>query len=154
MRYTIVLLALVAVVAPAKPSGIGLGIIVGEPTGLSAKAWLTDNTAVDAGAAWSAWGYGYQSLHLHADFLLHSFNVIPIDPGDLPIYYGVGGRIRLAGRDENQDMRIGVRVPVGISYLFDSFPLDLFLEVAPVLDLVPSTRLGWNSGAGIRYYFQ
>jgi len=51
-------------------------------------------------------------------------------------------------------MRVGVRVPVGISYLFDSVPVDLFLEVAPVVDLVPSTGLGWNSGIGIRYYFQ
>ncbi|MBN2464123.1 hypothetical protein JXD38_00665, partial [candidate division WOR-3 bacterium] len=94
------------------------------------------------------------AVHVHADFLFHSFDVLPIDPGDLPIYVGVGGRIKLAGDGEDQDMRIGVRVPAGISYIFDSFPVDLFLEVAPVVDLVPSTRLGWNFGAGIRYYFQ
>jgi hypothetical protein len=153
MRYIVVLLAFVTAVAAASPSGIGLGIIIGEPTGLSAKAWLSDNTAVDAGAAWSVWS-GYQSLHVHADFLLHSFNLLEIEPGDLPLYYGAGGRIRLAGHDENQHMRIGVRVPVGISYLFDSIPVDLFLEVVPVVDLVPSTHLDWNSGFGIRYYFQ
>jgi len=153
MRYILTLAALVTGVAVARPSGIGLGVVIGEPTGISAKAWLSDNTAVDAGTAWSVSG-GYQALHVHADFLLHSFNVLPVDVGELPIYYGVGGRIKLAGEVEDQDLRIGVRVPVGISYIFDSFPADLFLEVAPVVDLVPSTRLGWNSGAGIRYYFQ
>ena len=95
MRFIVVLFALVAAVAAARPSGIGLGVIIGEPTGLSAKAWLSDNTAADAGAAWSVWG-GYQALHIHADFLLHSFNVFPVDPGELPLYYGVGGRIKLA----------------------------------------------------------
>jgi hypothetical protein len=153
MKKHVVLLVLVIVAAMGEPSGLGLGIIVGEPTGLSAKAWLSGNTAVDAAAAWSVLG-NYQSIHVHADFLVHSFGLFDLSPGDLPLYYGVGGRVRLAGQEENQKMKIGVRVPVGVSYLFESVPIDLFLELVPLLDLVPSTAFGWNSGVGIRYYFQ
>ena len=31
--------------------GFGIGLIVGEPTGLSAKKWLSDTTAIDAAVA-------------------------------------------------------------------------------------------------------
>ena len=31
--------------------GFGIGLIVGEPTGLSAKKWLSDATAIDAAVA-------------------------------------------------------------------------------------------------------
>jgi len=151
-RYVVLLALLTAAVVAAEPSGLGLGIIVGEPTGLSVKAWLSGNTAVDAAAAWSVVGH-YQAVHVHADFLLHNFELLEVTSGDLPLYYGVGGRIKLAGHEEDQDLRIGVRVPVGISYLFKDYPIDLFLEVVPLLDIIPSTILGWNSGIGIRYYF-
>ncbi len=154
MKKQVVLLALVAAAAVAEPSGFGLGIIIGEPTGLSAKAWLSGNTAVDAAAAWSVWGGDHQAVHVHADFLVHSFELLNVDPGDLPLYYGVGGRIKLAGHENDQEMRIGVRVPLGISYLFDSAPVDIFFEIVPLLDIVPSTTFGWNAGIGARYYFR
>jgi len=32
-------------------SGVGLGVIVGEPTGISAKVWISNNSAFDAGVA-------------------------------------------------------------------------------------------------------
>ena len=32
----------------AQDSGLGLGILVGDPTGLSAKLWLGDSSAIDA----------------------------------------------------------------------------------------------------------
>jgi hypothetical protein len=152
MKKHVALLVLAMALGTAEPSGLGLGIVVGEPTGLSAKAWLSDNSAVDAAAAWSVGGR-YQAVHVHADFLHHNFGLFEVAPGDLPLYYGIGGRIKLAGHEKNQEMRLGVRVPVGISYLFDSSRFDLFLEVVPLLDLVPSTRFGWNSGVGFRYYF-
>ena len=35
----------------AQDKGTGLGIIVGEPTGFSAKHWLTNTTAIDGAIA-------------------------------------------------------------------------------------------------------
>ena len=51
------------------------------------------------------------------------------------------------------DIRIGIRVPVGILYLFESVPIDLFLEIVPIFDLYPATEFTANAGLGIRYYF-
>ena len=129
----------------SQDSGFGLGVIVGEPTGLSAKMWTSERTAIDAGLAWSFIGAGY--LHLHADVLAHSF-ALDVDRGQLPLYIGLGGKILMANNPE-----VGVRVPLGIAYLFDAAPLDIFLEIVPVLDLIPATIFNLQGGAGIRFYF-
>ncbi|MFO7675199.1 MAG: hypothetical protein R6X12_02610 [bacterium] len=150
-----VLLALVVAVAGAlaQGSGTGLGVIVGEPTGVSAKFWLGGNMAFDAAAAWSV--YRYTALHIHADVLYHNFDLLKVSPGALPAYVGVGGRVKLAGRVEDEkDVRIGVRVPFGLEYLFEPVPVGLFLEVAPILDLVPGTGFGINGALGARWYFR
>jgi hypothetical protein len=56
------------------------------------------------------------------------------------------------GRNEN-DAMFGIRVPVGITYLFDDYPLDLFFELVPVLDLSPDVDLDINAALGLRFYF-
>ncbi|MFQ5608329.1 MAG: hypothetical protein ACE5GA_10310 [Candidatus Zixiibacteriota bacterium] len=83
------------------------------------------------------------------DYLVHDFKSLSVKRGSLPLYYGIGGRIRF----EN-DTRIGVRAPVGVAYLFANSPLDLFAEIAPVLDLAPSTVIKFNAAIGIRYFFK
>jgi hypothetical protein len=132
----------------AAREGFGLGIIVGEPTGVCGKLWLSPSTAMDGAAAWSIADEG--ALHLHADFLVHRFDLLHIERGQLPFYYGVGGRIKF----QEGDTRLGVRVPVGLAYLFESTPIDLFLEIVPLLDLAPETDFTLNGSIGVRYFFR
>jgi hypothetical protein len=124
----------------------GLGIIVGEPTGVSAKFWVTDRTAIDAAAAWSF--SDEAALHLHADYLLHNFDLINVEQGRLPIHFGIGGRVKF--EDES---RVGVRIPVGLTYIFDGAPVDIFFEVVPILDLIPDTEFDLNAAIGARFFF-
>lgn len=125
----------------------GLGLMIGEPTGVNFKYWASERNAFDAGLAWSL-GL-YDAVHIHGDYLWHNYSVFTdIEEGELPLYYGIGGRIVFA----EDDAVIGVRVPVGINYIFEDSPLDLFLEVAPVVNLVPDTDLDVNGGLGIRIY--
>ena len=138
--------------------GFGIGVIVGEPTGLSAKKWITDTTAIDAAAAWSF--ADFSSFQLHVDYLWHNYDLIQTKelPGQLSVYYGIGGRIKLKGSNDgkgNKDegTRLGVRIPVGLSYTFKENPVELFAEVVPLLDVVPETKLGIGVGVGARYYF-
>jgi len=70
----------------------------------------------------------------------------------LPFYFGVGGRIKI--EEGKKEDKIGVRIPVGLDYLFADTPLDIFVEVVPVLDLVPDTDLDFNAAVGIRYLFK
>lgn len=121
----------------------GIGVMLGEPTGISVKSWLTDNTAFDVGAAWSIAGQG-EALHMHADYLRHSW--FPQNP-QLAFYYGIGGRVLFA-----DDAKAGVRAPLGLSYLFEELPFDLFMEAVPIIDVHPEVRLAGNGAVGIRYY--
>ena len=128
--------------------GFGLGVIIGEPSGVSAKSWMTSTTAVDAAIAWSFVDNG--ALHIHADYLIHNFQLISIDvKGKLPIYYGIGARIKFG----NDDTRLAVRIPVGIDYMFGDAPVDIFLEVVPMLELIPKTKFQFNAALGARYFF-
>lgn len=132
--------------AQTSKGDLGIGVILGEPTGLSAKYFLGGNSALAAGAAWS---FGNNaSMHIHADYLVHRFQLISVDSGQLPLYYGIGARLRIA-----DDPQIGIRIPIGLSYYFANDPIEIFFEIVPVLDLAPSTSFTGNSGLGFRYYF-
>jgi len=126
---------------------LGIGFMVGEPTGLSLKSWTGGGNAFDIGLAWSLGRY--DAINIHADYLWHNYEVFSeADAGTLPLYYGIGGRVVFA---EN-DAVIGARVPVGINYLFDDAPIGLFLEVAPIFNIAPSTDFDVDGGVGVRFY--
>jgi hypothetical protein len=42
----------------------------------------------------------------------------------------------------------------GVVYDFPQYPVDIFLEVAPILKLTSDPGLGIDAGLGIRYYFK
>ncbi len=145
----------------AQDRGFGLGIILGEPTGVSLKGWQGKSTAIDGALAWSFAGSDF--FQIHGDYLAHNFSLLRVEKGKLPFYYGIGGRIKFFGNDnnrgrgrdnDNNKTRIGVRVPLGLAYLFERTTLDIFLEVVPILDLVPETAFDLNAAAGIRYFFK
>ncbi|MDD3641990.1 MAG: hypothetical protein PHQ19_00780 [Candidatus Krumholzibacteria bacterium] len=138
--------------ASADHGTVGLGVIFGEPTGLSGKVWTTERTAFDFGVAWSFQGDGH--FHLHADYLFHNFSYFDVDRGSLPFYLGIGGRVRFHDDDHgDDDSRFGVRFVVGLEYFFEDWPMAVFVEVVPILDLAPETEGDVNGGLGLRFYF-
>ena len=148
MKKTILISIVIVATAGlfAQNSGLGAGIIVGEPTGISLKFWTGESSAFDGAIAWS---FGKEdALHLHADMLFHNPDLIAVTQGSLPVYYGLGVRIKLEDKS-----KVGVRIPVGIAYQFVEAPFDIFLEIVPLLELVPATDFGLNSAIGVRYFF-
>jgi hypothetical protein len=137
-------------IAKSQKSGFGLGIMFGEPTGISFKGWISERSAIDGGLGWSFVHEG--SVQVHADYLYHFYNVF--ETPNLPLYIGVGGRIKLKNNEHNSDMRLGVRVPFGMSYQFNEVPVDVFLELVPIIDLNPTTSGSINGAIGVRYYFR
>jgi hypothetical protein len=136
--------------AKAQQSGFGVGLMFGEPTGLSFKGWISERSAIDGGLGWSFAHDG--AMHIHVDYLYHFYNVF--DSPRIPLYLGVGGRIKLQNTEHNSDMRLGIRIPFGIAYQFTEVPLDVFLEIAPVMDLNPKTEGSINGAVGVRLYFR
>jgi len=132
---------------------IGAGVILGEPTGLTFKIWNRQTVAIDAGAAWSFVSGGF--FQLHGDLLFHNFSIFKPETGRMALYYGVGGRVKFGSEDTTGEHHttVSIRVPVGISYEFEKTPVELFLEIVPMLDLVPSTEVQMAGAIGFRYYF-
>ncbi len=127
----------------------GAGIQLGEPSGLSAKYWLNDKLAIDGAAGWSL--YEHSDFYVQSDLLIHNFDLLPVPSGKFPVYIGGGAFIRF--RDEHHENQAGVRLPIGVDYLFDNAPVDVFVEFAPGVQLTPSTRADFAGGIGIRYWF-
>lgn len=127
----------------------GAGIILGEPTGASAKYWLNDTLAIDGAAGWSF--HDHTDFYLHSDLLWHKLDLVPVTRGRLAGYLGAGGLVRF--RDDHYDNQFGVRVPVGVSYMLDNAPVDVFAEIAPALDVAPDVRGEITGGVGLRYWF-
>jgi hypothetical protein len=88
------------------------------------------------------------AFHLHLDYAFHNFRLIKAERHAIPFYYGIGLRFK----DEYKD-RLGVRFPLGIIYMFDDAPVDIFLEIVPIFDFVPKTEISFYAGIGARYYF-
>ncbi len=82
---------------------------------------------------------------MHADYLRH--NWLEVETGSLAMYYGPGARVLLA-----DDPRLGARIPVGLQFNIPDTRLTAFFEVAPLLDLIPSTTFDVNGGLGIRIF--
>jgi hypothetical protein len=131
----------------SQSKGFGLGIILGEPTGISAKYWTTSSTALDFGL-----GYSFEknsTFHLHADYLFHVNNVFQSSE-NIALYYGPGARLRLV--DEGSS-RFGFRFDVGLVWIPKGSPIDVFVEVVPLMDIIPETAFSFNGGIGVRYFF-
>lgn len=130
---------------------VGVGLILGEPVGASVKYWLNDTMAIDGAIGWS--DHSHSSVYFNADILWHNFDLIDISPapGKLPLYFGVGGLYR--ARNDGYEDNLGVRAPVGVSYIFDNAPIDVFAEIAPAIDIHPFIRGEITGGIGVRFWF-
>jgi len=129
--------------------GFGVGAMIGEPTGLNFKLWRLDDKAYDAGLAWSL--SGENSLHLHADYLIHDFSFFSPYSGNFPFYYGIGFRLKFQSKDDN---KLGIRIPFGATYHFRKTPIDIFFETVPIVNIIPDTELDFNIVFGARIFFK
>ncbi|MFQ6038159.1 MAG: hypothetical protein ACE5LV_06030, partial [Candidatus Aminicenantales bacterium] len=86
--------------------------------------------------------------HVHADYLIHDFGLFHVEKGKLVLFYGIGGRVKA-----EKKTRAGLRFPVGIAYLVETHPIEVFFEVGPIFDIAPETAFRLTGGLGVRYFF-
>lgn len=150
-RITTLLLFLVLLtpLASAQDHGVGVGASINGPTGVSAKLWLAGRHAL-AGAATFAVGDGPDIALIQGDYLVHEFDPLQVEEGLLALYYGGGVRLTFV---EDRDAELGFRAPLGINYLLGPTPVDLFIELAPTLQVTDPDRLTIDGAIGVRYFF-
>jgi len=141
---TALLLALITGFSPGMGDK-GIGFIGGNPTGLSFKYFTSTTRAIDAAAAWS---FTEEWLIVHSNYLWHNYGDIEVSKGQMPWYYGLGGWVAFG-----DDLVAGGRVPVGIEYMFNNVDIDIFLEVAAGISVIPETEFYLDTAIGVRFFF-
>ncbi len=142
-RISIILLVAVALshISFSQEKGLGVGFSFGMPTGISLKAWLTRTTAIQGGIGWNQ----YHNTYFTVEYLEHSLNAIR-STERFPLFYG--GGVVLGNSNV-----FGVRGVFGIAWCSRSAPIDVFLQITPVLYLNPSSDFDIDGAIGVRYFF-
>lgn len=144
----IVLLAALVWSVPARADSgsFGLGLILGQPTGVTGAYQLSDNTMIDG-----ALGLGWvddRDFYLHVEFDYFLPTLVRGNSVELSAYLGIGGFFVA-----HHDPGIGARAPFGLSLDFTSVPLQIFLEASLLFLVVPDVDLDVRGALGFRYYF-
>lgn len=153
MKATVTILFLVPAFLLAQSYGIG--IILGSPTGITGKMMLSKTSAIAVNAGWSFWPSN--AFHVTGDYQFLFPGSISDEDGrpihSLVPYVGLGGRVRFksGSDDDDDDFQAGVRFGGGMEYLPD--PFGIFIELYPVVNLLPSTKFAFEGGLGFRIYF-
>lgn len=158
--------------------GFGLGLVVGQPSGVSFKSDALTATAFDGAISWNI-GDNNTGLDLTGDYIWHEGR---------HVYYGLGARIRTSSQDDGagggkggkgkgadaggkkpkdkkaaleappgkfmqSDVDIAPRVPFGVRHYFGSPAVEVFGEVAALIGIIPEFDLDVGLAIGARYFF-
>lgn len=144
MKKPLILIILLVVLCFSVPlaasADTGVGIILGDPTGLS----LLLEERIALGLAWDLSNH----LHVHGDVWL--LNKALSDPVNW--YLGLGAKLLVFNDNSGDAIGVGVRVPVGLQW-YATPELELFAEIVPGMRLIPSTDFDIDFGIGLRYHF-
>lgn len=144
----------------------GLGFALGSPTSIVGKYFIGGDNAIDFGLGF--WTYGWRCgrrdyddrgycggnrafdlVSVNADYLWQD-NLVAGTGAKLDWHIGAGGRVWLGGGD----FSAAARMPLGLDLTFrkPSF-LEVFLELAPAMYIVPGLYLDIEAFLGVRFYF-
>jgi len=142
----------------------GLGFVLGDPTGLVGKYWVSKTNALDFGLGFYGYAFGtctnnnpcnggYQNYSFWVDYLWQS-NLVKSPAVQLDWHIGGGGRAIVWSGGGNSHVLVGGRMPVGLDLMFTnpSF-VEIFFELAPAVYIDPAVSLNIEVGLGVRFYF-
>lgn len=133
----------------AQDRTFGLGGMVGDPTGVSAKIWFSEDNAIAGGLSFGL-ADEISFFWLTADFLFHRPFDINWEAGSLHSYYGPGLSYYSGSRNDE----ISIRAPLGLGFNFTEVPVEIFFEVVPYIDIDPEFFFSFMGGAGFRFYLK
>jgi hypothetical protein len=136
---------------------VGLGIALGDPSGFTAKFLLSQSTAFDLFVGEEFDEGNDDDLQIHFDWLFSPAVIFQGSTVTVPFYFGVGGVVEIDDNNFDDDIDLGVRAPIGVSFLFRSVPLELFVELGLELIFIDDNNddddLDIDGVVGVRYYF-
>lgn len=134
------------------PSRVGLGIQVGDPSGISLKVYRRSATrkgilgTVDAYSFLAAW-------NLDSFFYLNAHALKENGLEDSPLNYYIGPGLIAGFRDNSardNDFVAGISVEGGVNFFTERF--EVFLGLTPWFRVIPDPDLYLGGGVGLRFY--
>jgi hypothetical protein len=133
----------------------GFGIILGDPTGGTAKMWLNRENAL----AFSLGSSFFGSPRLGVDYLWHFY---AFDTDIVNLYAGPGGVIGFGeGKGfwhkgkfvrTGNEVGLGGRGVFGLNVVPHRTPLEIFLELGVIIGFVPDFGSAADAAVGVRFY--
>lgn len=137
----------------------GFGLILGDPTGGTIKYWTNNENAFDFYIGSSYFG----KLRIGADYLWHfdafNSNIVKMYAG-LGLAVGVGSGHGIWYKEnknkfyywEDDGIGLGARGLFGINIIPKKVPLEIFLELGPLMGITPNYGVNIDAAIGIRFY--
>jgi hypothetical protein len=125
----------------------GIGIVLGVPTGVTFQHRYTERHFADYYFAYT-WDKEWMFM---GDYKIH----LPGLFRDVPFtsYVGVGAYFKVEDKKHNDDIALGIRVPLGVDWQVPDAPVVFFGELVPGLRIIKSTDGELQAGVGARYYY-
>jgi hypothetical protein len=145
--------------ASGNGNDIGIGLMTGATSGITAKFYTHERLAFDLGFGSFHDGFDYhsQGLSVHGDILWHPAVLAHNSDVALPLYVGLGSGVGFHDHGSLWDHTvIGGRAPIGLALEFVRAPLDVFVELAPGIDFIGTGHSGdfyLGGSLGGRYFF-
>lgn len=142
----------------------GLGLQLGDHSGITGKLRLESNTALvfGVGAGWT-WAMG-SGLELSVGYLVHPSLLASYKSLRLSWYIGgVVDVMLLSGFNKNyigvisvygsSPIGLGAHVPVGLDFQLRALPISIYFEATPGVDLFPAVGPRLGLALGGRFFF-
>ena len=130
----------------------GAGAIVGTMVGASGHVLLDREHFIQGAFAYNF--ARYPGLIISADYIWENIYEFSVNSFDWHTYFGGGGRfVAVQSGDDKGRTAFGARAPVGVSHILRDPHMILFGEVAPVLNIAPTTDFSIDLGIGFRVLF-
>lgn len=151
MRFLALLFFFFPLLVQASDGNTGIGVILGTPYGVTARHWFDKDKSVDASLGWSM--NSPSKFHVYSDYLWSKEAAIKIGEADFDGFFGAGLSVRTKSGNADGEVVFGPRVPVGMSYEFANPDIEVFVQAAMNLGLIPSADIYFDAGIGARFYF-
>lgn len=139
-----------------EPTGFGVGIYMGAPTGLGALNLAHRHKSITR-QIYVSWDLQKEQVRGVLDQVWTIYTARLEDGTQFPVY--VGGRGWFQLNEYNTTIgftgfynTIGVGLPVGAIYQHQEVGIEGYVELTPALQIAPNFQFGMQAGVGVRFY--
>ncbi len=148
MKKAIILIVLATllvtpVFSAVQGSDIGVGLTLGYPTGLTMRYDMDDFRVLGN----LTWDFG-SGFYIDGGAL---FDITTVDLGDIPLEINGGALVGLGM--SSSKFAASVNGVIGASYYLEEYPVEVFLNLAPGLAILPGLGFSFKGGLGALWYF-